>query len=313
MDQTPPTTNPKREHWVSTILNHEAPIHHLQQPLAQIAKSMVALGMGSSSFEAGLHSSMNKVNTRRLELEALPDQALEALYGQRLAEKARKAEASRFYNQAGAVANFKHWLSMDFWTLEEAVALLTGRDPRIVNRASIDEDIAPKKGLLAGQPNPPTPFTKFFAALLSQAEHANAMTHSSKLTPVEVIQWAKGILGNRVPAPLIEHLNAEGAAIGTQPVHIAIGEAESTPKGEISGKLMRTQVKRAALIAMADIWSTVVSDFQHCKANGLDAAAKAPGHGMWWKEAALEWAANRGKLNKSPSAAALPHQVFRIN
>ena len=48
-------------------------------------------------------------------------------------KKAQEAEESRFFNQPSAEMNVSHWSRMSLWTLDEAVALSFGKEPRRVN------------------------------------------------------------------------------------------------------------------------------------------------------------------------------------
>lgn len=250
------------------------------------------------------------IRARRTELQALPVENLRQLLARTTAENARREEAKRFYNQRNAMADFEYWLGMDFWSLDEAVALLNHRDPRTVNRAAIEADIAPKRGKPSGAGNAPTPFTKFFLDLSHRAERSNALTYASKLTPTEVIRWAKGVMGPKVPAPLLAYLDG-------QPALPPPKEAQQEPQAAATAtptadELRKTKVKRSVLLDMSDRWRTVVSDFQHAKENGLDEAAKAPERSMWWQEAALDWAARHGKLRSEPSSTPLKSSVFRL-
>lgn len=250
------------------------------------------------------------IRARRLALQAMPLEELKALHAQATAHTARQDEAKRFYNKPDARVDYSFWLSMDFWTLDEAVAILCQRDPRVVNRAKIESDLAPKKGALSGQANPPTAFTKAFLALSQLAERSNAMTNSPRLTPAEVIRWAKGAIGQNVPAPLLAYLEQKPALL--PPAEPAPEPSAPVPATAAPDELRKTKVKRSVLLDMSDRWRTVVSDFQHAKENGLDEAAKAPERSMWWQEAALDWAARHGKLRPEPSSAPLKSSVFRM-
>ena len=118
------------------------------------------------------------------------------------------------------------------------------------------------------------------------------MTQSSKLTPTEVIRWAKGVMGPKVPAPLLAYLDWQPALpLPEEAQQEPPAAATATPPAD---ELRKTKVKRSVLLDMSDRWRTVVSDFQHAKENGLDEAANAPSRSMWWQEAALDWAARHG-------------------
>lgn len=251
------------------------------------------------------------IRARRIALQAMPLEELKARHAKATAQKAQQDEAQRFYNKPDAKGlDFSFWLSMDFWTLDEAVAILCQRDPRVVNRAKIESDLVPKKGVFSGKTNPPTAFTRDFLALSHLAERSNAMTYSPRLTPAEVIRWAKGAIGQSVPAPLLAYLEQQPALL--PPAEPTPEPSAPVPATAAPDELRKTKVKRAVLLAMSDRWESVVSDFQHAKENGLDKAAKAPEHGMWWKEAALDWASRYRELRPEPSSTPLKSSVFRL-
>jgi len=75
----------------------------------------------------------------RHELAALSPQGLLVRYDlekskefNELRAKAEQKESERFYNHAGALADFEHWAKTAHWTLDEAIALSFGRAPEIV-------------------------------------------------------------------------------------------------------------------------------------------------------------------------------------
>jgi hypothetical protein len=75
----------------------------------------------------------------RIELGSLPPEELQALvdleYEKLNAERNAKSdyeENQRFFNKAGAVADFDYWSRMTHWTLDEAVALSFGKAPEVV-------------------------------------------------------------------------------------------------------------------------------------------------------------------------------------
>lgn len=45
----------------------------------------------------------------------------------------RKEEADRLYNRPDAQADFKHWAKQSYWTVEEAVSLSFGKNPKVVH------------------------------------------------------------------------------------------------------------------------------------------------------------------------------------
>lgn len=306
-------------------MNTQPPDAKLSMEKDQLIKSILALEMPTQCTLEALEASIRTavaaaprepmpqtaaIRARRTELQALHEDDLRQLLARTTADKARQEEAKRFYNQRAAMADYAYWLGMDFWSLGDAVALLAGRDPRVVNRTTIEADIAPKRANPAGAGNPPTTFTKLFLDLSHLAERSHAMTHSPKLTPAEAIQWGKEVLGAKAPAPLLAYLEARPAALMTEEAHqepptaVPARPAADEPRG--------TEVKRVVLLSMSERWPTVASDIQHAKENGLSAAAKAPGRSMWFKEAALDWAEKRGKLRPEKSSLANNSSVFRM-
>ncbi|MGH6854785.1 MAG: hypothetical protein ACREDX_06615 [Aestuariivirga sp.] len=51
--------------------------------------------------------------------------------------KAEEDEAQRFLNQPYARADFEHWSKAAYWSIEEAVALSLGREPKVVHWKSV--------------------------------------------------------------------------------------------------------------------------------------------------------------------------------
>ena len=77
-------------------------------------------------------------------LRALPDDKLIARVeiekkaeAQAIRAQAAEEEAKRPYNRPDAVADIAHWGKLDYWSLDEAVALSLGRDPRVVNPTAL--------------------------------------------------------------------------------------------------------------------------------------------------------------------------------
>jgi hypothetical protein len=206
------------------------------------------------------------------------------------------------------------------------VALLLGKNPEIVNPASIDKDLEQPKGFFARTAHPPTAFTKFFRAAHLQAQRSHAMTRAKHLTPVEVAHWGHSMLGKRLPQPMAALLASALPApvLAPAPVTVSVpvpvretaaespDQTKEPSRGQASESVL---VKRKALTAMARIWPTVESDLRHAVENGLQAAAKASHHGMWKEKEALEWARQQGKLSdvshvpRSPGQSSIFHKI----
>lgn len=294
----------EKAHLISFILQFEMPKQVFAESMESAVKAVATREIAPSAVTA-------PIRARRAALEAMALEDLRGLHAAAVAQKAKQDEAQRFYNKREAMADFGYWLSMDFWTLDEAMALLSQRDPRVVNRFTIEDHLAPKKGLLSGPRNQPTAFTKFFLTLSHLAERSNAMTHSPRLTPVEVIRWAKGVMGPQVPTQLLAYLDGQPALPPTE-------EARQEPPAAAAAtrpadELRKTKVKRAALMQLENVWPTVVNDLQHANRNGLAEAAKSTEFGLWWEEAALHWARVNGRLDKAPSGSPLLDLPRRVN
>jgi hypothetical protein len=299
-----------RDQLVNAVLDLEFPNRHFVNSLAHAVQ---AFAQNKPQSSVALFEQPG-VAERREALKTVAIEDLQQLKAKLTARKAQREEAARFYNEPQARADFAHWLSMDFWTLDEAVALLLGRNPAEVNKTSIAQDLAAPKSLLKGPTKPPTAFTKLFMALQLSTERSNVMTASAKLSPREVVRWGQTQLGRHLPPQLLTLLEDPNAhseplalpeQMGTAPAPSAV----ATPEEEV------VLVKRKALTARRGSWPTVESDLRNSGANGLGAAAKAEDHGMWKEKEALEWARRQGKLtgdSATPSPSGLGQIFHRI-
>jgi len=79
-----------------------------------------------------------KMEAYRAELTALPYEKLLALYEQeKNASLKEKAEA--FFESPDAKADLEHWSKAAYWTLNEAVALTLGKEPKIVTQEAVEK------------------------------------------------------------------------------------------------------------------------------------------------------------------------------
>jgi hypothetical protein len=313
-----PSPQSAKDKWADAILDLEIPSWRFFKALATSMQAMAKVN------EQAQHSTLPQADKRRAVLCTMALDELQTLHANLKANQERQLEAQRFYNQPNAQADFPYWLAMDFWTLDEAVALLLGKNPEIVNPASIDKDLEQPKGFFARTAHPPTAFTKFFQAAHLQAQRSHAMTRAKHLAPVEVAHWGQSVLCKRLPLPMAALLaNALPAPVPIPvtvsvpvPVRETAAEAPDQTKEPRRGQACESvQVKRKALTAMARIWPTVESDLRHAGDNGLQAAAKGSQHGMWKEKEALEWARQQGKLSdvshvpRSPGQSSIFHKI----
>lgn len=71
-------------------------------------------------------------------------------------------------------------------------------------------------------------------------------------------------------------------------------------------------MKKAALIKKnVHQWPTITGDFHSSSENDLSKVAKAPGHGDWFEDDAINWARQRGKLTEANQQAPA-NSIFSI-
>lgn len=119
------------------------------------------------------------------------------------AEQAEKRrEAARFYNLPSAAADFKLWSKARFWTADEAAALLLGRDPRVVNPKSLDEELSRPIGFrpFARAPKESAFHTQFSG--LRTLLQRTASLEGPEFNPSAVIEWAQADGSIAVPKEL---------------------------------------------------------------------------------------------------------------
>lgn len=211
---------------IEDILLHHYPLKQLADALAQsLAPMAAAKGHGETSgIAATAFPDLAKVDALRQELLALPANevarraavaraaraaAVTAGQVERLKIKKAKAEAkerARFYNQPPAMADFGFWAKAESWTVDDAVALLLGRDPRVVTRDALRIELASGTGLMQlGDPLPRSVFHDACDDLRLLIERSDALT-ASRLNPGDVVAWAQRTGAANVPPGLLAML-----------------------------------------------------------------------------------------------------------
>jgi len=261
---------------IEEIIRLENPMHVFEHSVFETVK-MIKKGDAGPTPD-----SLAKAQARREALKLMTPEALRNIRSRLLHTKDQQEEANRFYNHPKANADFKHWLAMDLWTIDQSVALLLGKDPRIVNRDAIDAYLAKPKAWLAKQ-NSQTAFTRRYLNLTQQAEGATAMTVAAKLEKLAVITWGQTVTGEDMPEALKALLHT-----AAPPTHTANHKQDDEPA--------KTIVTVAALRQLESRWPSVTTDLERASRNGLSQAAKLPGKNQWWKERAVDWADRHGKL-----------------
>jgi hypothetical protein len=54
-------------------------------------------------------------------------------------DETQRGKRGRFFNQPHAAADFEHWSKLAHWTLDEAVALSSGKAPERVNWEAVSK------------------------------------------------------------------------------------------------------------------------------------------------------------------------------
>lgn len=151
-----------------------------------------------------------EIKAFRAELTSMPREAFQALCDDEQAkasreaiEKANAEEEAHFFNHPTALADFAYWAKSAHWTIDEGVALLLGRDPRIVSASSVE-----KLQRVSA-------FAKKYGDLQRLAERQFGRPPHPRYTPVnppQFIAWAKRVQLD-VPPQLVADVEATGHVI----------------------------------------------------------------------------------------------------
>lgn len=147
----------------------------LRFPMLVFEEAVYALAKANRAVGQDLTPTLQDANALRAKLLALSSSDLKQAHEQHLA----RAESAMFFNQPSANADFGQWAGFDFWTLEESVALLLGKDPEQVDWKKL-------KGYAYNSKLPHT-----YEKLLKTAQRSDAMTATERLRPAEVLAWAQ--------------------------------------------------------------------------------------------------------------------------
>ena len=86
------------------------------------------------------------VEAYETQLLNMPNEELAALVeeekskvAQEKRERTRREEEARFFNGPAAKSDLEHWSRASYWTIDEAVALALGREPKVVNLKNVKE------------------------------------------------------------------------------------------------------------------------------------------------------------------------------
>lgn len=113
--------------------------------LATLAPAMRSFNSGAG-IKSEITPQENEIEAYKVTLRNMDKTELLTLHKQMLdqdKERNRQAaineENNRFYNLGNAKADFNHWAKAEYWTLDEAIALSFGKEPKIVNLPAIQK------------------------------------------------------------------------------------------------------------------------------------------------------------------------------
>jgi hypothetical protein len=131
------------------------------------------------------------INYRQM-LNDLSDAELEARFDEIRAEQIRAEVAvdeEEFFNHHDADADFDYWLEMACWKPEEAVALSMGKDPKVVNRETLNKELEERINQTATASE-----SVFFREYLKRCEQVARAQEidvlPKNITPSASIKWA---------------------------------------------------------------------------------------------------------------------------
>ena len=191
------------------------------------AQSDVVAGARKAEFDAYLEG----VAEYEDELRSLSPEALMQLIEdeqQRDAEaeqeEAERLENERFFNKPTARAYYRSWVERNYWTLDEATALILGKDPKVVNWDSIDPLVHK------------SPFARRYETLRRQFLRArfDGMLYEP-LVPADFLRYAKSV-GFALPVELDRLLRSDD-------------EEQERQKRQVMDSLKLAELKKAIELA----------------------------------------------------------------
>lgn len=133
----------ERKRTVERLLRMKYPFSWAPPPISPLRGS--SGGKVGEDDRAAFANAMKLIEVERGRLMALSSNELEAAFDTaKHAEEAKAflkeeiAEKGRFFSHAPAVADFDYWAKVEYWSLDESVALLLGKAPEVVNWKSIE-------------------------------------------------------------------------------------------------------------------------------------------------------------------------------
>jgi hypothetical protein len=185
------------------------PIKYLISRSFPAAKSIAISSSFPTTESKHTKKLIGKIQAYEAELLAKLPEEIEALCrvervkeNAELKEREEQEEQQSFFNETTAAADFEHWSQTAYWSLDEAVALCLGKDPRHVNWANVKVHVRT------------SPFAKEYARLkdlVDRAEVTRQLSH--RVAPCFFLAWAERC-GISYPESLESALVARDLQIG---------------------------------------------------------------------------------------------------
>lgn len=171
----------ERKQKVERLLRLKYPISWAPPPIESLRGHSGPVGDGEQHALL-----MRRIEADRVALMATGDDELRASFAAAEAIetanaelKAQVEEKGRFFSHRTADADFNYWAKAEYWTLDEAIALLLGKSPEMVNWPSVQSFV--KVSAFAAQ----------YARLRNLAMRSQAMnSRQSAIYPSSVLAWA---------------------------------------------------------------------------------------------------------------------------
>jgi hypothetical protein len=118
----------------------------LKRKFPQVRVDAIGARGGNLIFSFGAYDKdvATEAEQYRTELQLMSDDQFHSLHRseldrqkKELAKQQRREERDRFFNRRNAKTDIDHWARMAEWSLDEAIALSMGKDPKIVNAESL--------------------------------------------------------------------------------------------------------------------------------------------------------------------------------
>lgn len=163
------------------------------------------------SGDHGFTSALSEYSRRRKKLDALPPAEIDLLYAFARNVELNTEELQRPYNQTHAQADFSHWARFSRWTVDETVALLFGKNPKIVKERYLekfkyDDELAEleKESLkiMSLAATGRRGFSRQYKELVALVERSEIFLPGTQdVDPVSALSWARHT-GISIPAAL---------------------------------------------------------------------------------------------------------------